>query len=63
MSRNTETFVLVYFDNEKYDYSTKVSNESTEAQLNNYFVNTTFNVGVFPQEIFRKCKSIKIVRA
>jgi hypothetical protein len=55
--------VIVKFDNSKYNYQTNVSNNTTLESATKYFVNTWFNLGIYPREEMKKCTSIKFIKS
>ncbi len=50
--------VKVIFNDSKFNYITTVSNQTTKQKAINYFVNTFFDVGMFPIENMQKCIKI-----
>ena len=54
--------IHVIFENSTYNYFTSVSKNSTKEALEKYFVNQSFNVGIYPSEKMQKCTSIKFVK-
>ncbi|WNH10080.1 hypothetical protein [Thalassobellus suaedae] len=59
MALNT---VKVIFKNSKYNYTTSVSEQTTEKTAKDYFVNNVFDVGVFPSENMQKCITIDFIK-
>lgn len=53
--------VKVIFEDPQYNYTTSVNPGASDESLKKYFVGTTFNVGVYPQELFKRCISIEII--
>ena len=51
--------VKVMFQDSQYDYETNVSADSTKESAEAYFLNTLFDVGVFPIENLQECISIE----
>ena len=51
--------VTVKFKNPEYNYSTSVSDITTEQTATNYFVGSFFNVAAFPDETMKQCISIE----
>ena len=51
--------VKVIFRNPKYNYTTSVSDATTEETARIYFVNTSFDLGVYPNEDLQVCIDIK----
>lgn len=51
--------VYVKFEVSAYNYHTNVSPTTTEKQARDYFVGTSFNMGAYPHENFRKCIDIE----
>ncbi len=45
----------VQFKDSKYDYYTSVNGKLSDKEIKAYFVNTTFDLGAYPSEIYRKC--------
>lgn len=60
-SENLKT-VEVIFKNPQYNYKTAVNAKSSKESLIEYFVGTSFDLGVFPKEDFQKCIDIKIIK-
>jgi hypothetical protein len=52
--------VQVIFENPIYNYATSVNPKTTDEENRKYFVNTVFDMGIFPQENPQKCIRIKI---
>lgn len=50
--------VKVIFKNPKFNYSTNAN--GTEESLKKYFVDTFFDVGIYPKELIRKCIKIEV---
>lgn len=53
--------IKVIFNDESCNYFTKVNKNSTDEEIRNYFVGTYFNLGIFPEEDFKKCIDIEII--
>ena len=51
--------VEVEFKNNKYNYSTSVSFNTSHQDAHKYFVGTVFDMGVYPKEDLQRCISIK----
>jgi hypothetical protein len=51
--------VKVMFQDSQYNYETNVSAETTKESAEAYFLNTLFDVGVFPRENMQECISIE----
>lgn len=52
--------VKVIFKNEKYNYYTSVSEQTTKESAKDYFVNTVFDVGSYPHENMQECIKIEL---
>lgn len=59
MQTNNLNTVKVLFTDSKYNYETNVSSNSTEQTAKEYFVNKTFDLGIYPKEDFQKCIGIE----
>lgn len=59
MNTNNLNTVKVLFTDSKYNYETNVSANSTEQTASEYFVNKTFDLGIYPKEDFQKCIGIE----
>jgi hypothetical protein len=53
--------VKVIFEDEKYNYETNVSADSTKKSCEQYFVGKFFDVGSYPVENLQKCISIEFI--
>ena len=53
--------VKVIFADPDYNYTTSVSDTATDESLKDYFINTFFNMGIFPEEKMMKCINIEIL--
>lgn len=53
--------VRVKFENEAYNYSTSVNPKATEEDLKDYFIGTSFDLGLFPVEDFQQCIDIDFI--
>ena len=51
--------VKVIFANSKYNYTTSVSDKTTEEDARKYFVNTSFDMGIYPVEDLQMCIDIE----
>lgn len=52
--------VEVIFKNPEHNYKTSVNPQSLDKSLNEYFVNTWFNLGAYPVENMQQCIKINI---
>lgn len=52
----------VQFKDSKYNYYTSVNGKLSNGQIKDYFLNTVFNVGVYPSEIMRKCIKCEVMK-
>ena len=59
MQTNNLNTVKVLFTDSKYNYETNVSSNSTEQTAKEYFLNKTFDLGIYPKEDFQKCIGIE----
>ena len=59
MNTNNLNTVKVLFTDSKYNYETNVSSNSTEQTAKEYFVNKTFDLGIYPKEDMQKCIGIE----
>lgn len=50
--------VVVHFEDARNDYETSVSSNTTEETAKAYFVGTCFDVGSYPNEVYRRCTDI-----
>jgi hypothetical protein len=55
-----QKIVKVIFDNKEYNYSTNVNPKATDEEIQKYFVNNYFDVGIFPHENLQKVIKIEI---
>lgn len=46
----------------QHNYVTSVSDKQTDSMIRSYFVNTSFNMGVFPAEDLAVCTDVVITR-
>ena len=53
--------VKVIFADSKYNYSTSVSEASTEDSLRRYFVGSRLNMGSYPIEDMQVCTDIELI--
>ena len=51
--------VKVIFKDSKYNYTTSVGDLITEEKARTYFVNTSFDMGVYPHEDCQVCIDIE----
>ena len=51
--------VKVIFENEKYNYITSVSDGTTDESARLYFVGTSFDMGIYPNEDLQKCINVE----
>jgi hypothetical protein len=51
--------VKVIFKNPKYNYTTSVSDQTTESDARKYFVKSQFDLGVYPNEDLQVCIDIE----
>lgn len=54
--------VAVFFDEDKYNYTTSVSGYMSDNAIKSYFLENFFNVGSYPDEVMRKPIKITIKR-
>ena len=54
--------VYVKFKDSKRNYHTSVNKLSNVNELESYFVNTYFNVGIYPKEDMQECIGIDITK-
>lgn len=59
MQTNNLNSVKVIFADSQYNYKTNVSSNSTEQTAKEYFVNKTFDLGIYPKEDMQKCIGIE----
>jgi hypothetical protein len=59
MKEKMRNSVKVIFDNSKYNYETSVSDQTTKQSAKTYFVGTSFDMGVFPNEDLQVCTKIE----
>lgn len=52
--------VLVMFEDQANNYKTPVNGKLTDQEIKEYFINTVFNVGVYPVENMKKCINVEI---
>lgn len=52
----------VIFEDSKNNYYTSVNGALSDNEIKNYFIGASFNVGSYPQEIFKKVIDCKIVK-
>lgn len=52
--------VKVKFKNSKYNYTTSVNPQSSDEELEAYFVGNILNVGLYPDETLAICTGIEI---
>ena len=50
----------VIFTESKHDYSTSVNGKLSDQQIKDYFINTVFDVGMYPVENMQKCIDCKV---
>jgi hypothetical protein len=53
--------VKVLFNDSKYNYITPINWELSEKDIRDYFVNTTFDLGGYPEEDMQKCTDIELL--
>lgn len=53
--------VTVHFEESKFDYTTNVSAAATEEGVKKYFVGRSFDLGTYPNELFKKCTGITFI--
>lgn len=53
--------IRVKFENEAYNYITSVNPKATKKEIEDYFVGTYFDLGVFPIEDFQKCIGVEFI--
>lgn len=52
--------VLVMFEDQAKNYKTPVNGKLTDEEIKEYFINTVFNVGIYPVENMQKCINVEI---
>lgn len=53
--------VKIIFENSVYNYLTDINPQCTYQEIRKYFVNSYFDVGVYPAENMQKCINVEII--